>query len=114
MENKTIVNRLDADDNGGNLARMVEQGIGKTINANRTVAMRHMEVLSMQADETEALLQSGKLSDEQFARVMQEKAEIRQSMTNLTKSLFSSNLELIFGCCLLLLGGGAFYRMRLA
>ena len=93
---------------------VAKSGLEHAIEANRAVAIREMEVLSMQADEDEALLQSGNLSDEQFEKVMQDKKEIRYAMTDLSVKHFASNLELVLGFCAFALFGGMLFKLRVA
>lgn len=62
----------DNDMDRKDLADFAKQSLDRAMDTNHSVAMRQMEVLSMQADETQALLQSGNLTDEQFDKVMQE------------------------------------------
>ncbi len=84
------------------------------VDSNCSVAMHEMEVLSMHADEDEALLQSGKLTDEQFEKVMQDRKEIRHMMTNLTVKHYTLNLELVLGFCAFALLGETLFRLRAA
>ena len=93
---------------------VAKSGLEHAIEANRAVAIREMEVLSMQADEDEALLQSGNLSDEQFEKVMQDKKEIRYAMTDLSVKHFASNLKLVLGFCAFALFGGMLFKLRVA
>ena len=115
MDTKTIVANFDEEDENENaLPDVVRKNVDKAVEANRAVAMRQMEVLSMQADETQALLQSGNLTDEQFDKVMQESEKIRQAMSDTTTKLHKSNFELVVGTCAVLLFGGLFFTLRAA
>ena len=86
----------------------------KKLCVTHSVAMRQMKVLSMQADETQALLQSGNLTDEQFDKVMQESEKIRQAMSDTTTKLHKSNFELVVSTCAVLFFGGLFFTLRAA
>lgn len=115
MDTKTIVASSDGEDENENaIPDVVRKNVDKAVEANRAVAMRQMEVLSMQADETQALLQSGNLTDEQFDKVMQESEKIRQAMSDTTTKLHKSNFELVVGTCVVLLFGGLFFTLRAA
>lgn len=115
MDTKTIVASFDEEDENENaIPDVVRKNVDKAVEANRAVAMRQMEVLSMQADETQALLQSGNLTDEQFDKVMQESEKIRQAMSDTTTKLHKSNFELVVGTCAVLLFGGLFFTLRAA
>lgn len=115
MDTKTIVANFDEEDENENaIPDVVRKNVDKAVEANRAVAMRQMEVLSMQADETQALLQSGNLTDEQFDKVMQESEKIRQAMSDTTSKLHKSNFELVVGTCAVLLFGGLFFTLRAA
>lgn len=115
MDTKTIVANFDEEDENENaIPDVVRKNVDKAVEANRAVAMRQMEVLSMQADETQALLQSGNLTDEQFDKVMQESEKIRQAMSDTTTKLHKSNFELVVGTCAVLLFGGLFFTLRAA
>lgn len=105
------------EDNGmgrKDFADFAKQSLDRAMETNHSVAMRQMEVLSMQADETQALLQSGNLTDEQFDRVMQESEKIRQAMSDTTMKLHKSNFELVVGTCAVLFFGGLFFTLRAA
>ena len=53
MDTKTIVANFDEEDKNENaIPDVVRKNVDKAVEANRAVAMRQMEVLSMQADET--------------------------------------------------------------
>jgi flagellar biosynthesis component FlhA len=114
METKTLVSFADDDKDGDDLVQMARQGINKAIEANETVAKHQMEVLSMQAHETQALLQDGNLSEEQFERVMRESERLRQSMAEASTRLYVSNFELVLGACAILVFGGALFKLRVA
>lgn len=115
MDTKTIVANFDEEDENENaIPDVVRKNVDKAVEANCAVAMRQMEVLSMQADETQALLQSGNLTDEQFDKVMQESEKIRQAMSDTTSKLHKSNFELVVGTCAVLLFGGLFFTLRAA
>lgn len=115
MDTKTIVASFDEEDENENaIPDVVRKNVDKAVEANRAVAMRQMEVLSMQADETQALLQSDNLTDEQFDKVMQESEKIRQAMSDTTTKLHKSNFELVVGTCAVLLFGGLFFTLRTA
>ncbi len=115
MDTKTIVANFDEEyENENAIPDVVRKNVDKAVEANRAVAMRQMEVLSMQADETQALLQSGNLTDEQFNKVMQESEKIRQAMSDTTTKLHKSNFELVVGTCAVLLFGGLFFTLRAA
>lgn len=115
MDTKTIVANFDEEDENENaIPDVVRKNVDKAVEANRAVAMRQIEVLSMQADETQALLQSGNLTDEQFDKVMQESEKIRQAMSDTTTKLHKSNFELVVGTCAVLLFGGLFFTLRAA
>lgn len=75
----------------------VKDCILKAIDGNNEIDMKHMQALSVQLDETEALLQSGNLSEEQFNQVYQGREAIRQAMADLSHSHASSNFELMAG-----------------
>ena len=112
MPTNTLVPHYEGDDmDRKDLADFAKQSLDKAMDTNHSVAMRQMEVLSMQADETQALLQSGNLTDEQFDKVMQ---EIRQAMSDTTTKLHKSNFELVVGTCAVLLFGGLFFTLRAA
>ena len=104
----------DNDMDRKDLADFAKQSLDRAMDTNHSVAMRQMEVLSMQADETQALLQSGNLTDEQFDKVMQESEKIRQVMSDTTTKLHKSNFELVVGTCAVLLFGGLFFTLRAA
>ena len=87
-------------------ADFARQSLDRAMDANRSIAMRQMEVLSMQADET----QSGNLTNEQFDKVMQESEKIRQAMSDTTTKQYRSNFELVVGTCAVLFFGGLFLR----
>lgn len=115
MDTKTIVASFDEEDENENaIPDVVRKNVDKAVEANRAVAMRQMEVLSMQADETQALLQSDNLTDEQFDKVMQESEKIRQAMSDTTTKLHKSNFELVVGTCAVLLFGDLFFTLRTA
>lgn len=115
METNTLAKGYDEEDRDKNdIARVVRQSVDSAIEANRSVVMRQMEVLSMQADETQVLLQSGNLSDEQFDKALEESEKIRQAMSNTTMNLHMSNFELVVGACAVLLVGGLFIGLRAA
>lgn len=115
MDTKTIVANFDEEDENENaIPDVVRKNVDKAVEANRAVAMRQMEVLSMQVDETQALLQSGNLTDEQFEKVMQESEKIRHAMSDTTTKLHKSNFELVVGSCAVLLFGGLFFTLRAA
>lgn len=100
----------DNDMDYRDLADFARQSLDRAMGANRSIAMRQMEVLSMQADETQALLQSGNLTNEQFDKVMQESEKIRQAMSDTTTKQYRSNFELVVGTCAVLFFGGLFLR----
>ena len=102
----------DNDMDYRDLADFARQSLDRAMDANRSIAMRQMEVLSMQADETQALLQSGNLTNEQFDKVMQESEKIRQAMSDTTTKQYRSNFELVVGTCAVLFFGGRFYAPR--
>ncbi len=93
---------------------VVKSGLERAVEANSSVALRQMEVLSMQADETEALLESGNLSDKQFKLVLKESRRIRRSMAKASRGMYVANFLLVAGFCVLLFGGGAYLRLRAA
>ena len=93
---------------------VAKSSLEHAVEANRAVAIRDMEVLSMHANEDEALLQSGKLSDEQFEKVMQDRKEIRHAITDLSVKHFASNLVLVLGFCAFALFGGMLFKLRVA
>lgn len=115
METSTLAPHYD-DENMDckDFLDFAKEHLDKAMDSNHSVAMRHMEVLSMQADETQALLQSGNLTDEQFDKAMQESEKIRQAMTDTTVNLHKSNFELVVGTCAVLLFGGLFLTLRAA
>lgn len=115
MATNTLATHYENDDmDRKNLADFAKQSLDKAMDTNYSVAMRQMEVLSMQADETQALLQSGNLTDEQFDKAMQESEKIRQAMSDTTTKLHRSNFELVVGTCAVLLFGGLFFTLRAA
>lgn len=88
--------------NGGFLSAQgllgfLKECILKVIDGNNEIDMKHMQALSVQLDETEALLQGGNLSEEQFNQVYQGREAIRQAMADLSHSHASSNIELMAG-----------------
>lgn len=104
----------DNDMDYRDLADFARQSLDRAMDANRSIVMRQMEVLNMQADETQALLQSGNLTDEQFDKVMQESEKIRQAMSDTTTKLHKSNFELVVSTCAVLFFGGLFFTLRAA
>ncbi len=115
METNTLAPQHD-DDNADrkDLLDFAKQNLDKAMEINHSIAVRQMEVLSMQANETQALLQSGNLTDEQFDKAMQESEKIRQAMFGITTKLHKSNFELVMGACAVLLVGGLFITLRAA
>lgn len=104
----------DNDMDYRDLADFARQSLDRAMDANRSIAMHQMEVLNMQADETQALLQSGNLTNEQFDKVMQESEKIRQAMSDTTTKQNRSNFELVVGTCAVLFFGGLFFTLRAA
>lgn len=104
----------DNDMDYRDLADFARQSLDRAMDANRSIVMRQMEVLNMQADETQALLQSGNLTNEQFDKVMQESEKIRQAMSDTTTKQYRSNFELGVGTCAVLFFGGLFFTLRAA
>ena len=104
----------DNDMDYRDLADFARQSLDRAMDANRSIVMRQMEVLNMQADETQALLQSGNLTNEQFDKVMQESEKIRQAMSDTTTKQHWSNFELVVGTCAVLFFGGLFFTLRAA
>lgn len=115
METNTLAPQHD-DDNADrkDLFDFAKQNLDKAMESNYSVAVRQMEVLSIQADETQALLQSGNLTDEQFDKAMQESEKIRQAMFGTTTKLHKSNFELVVGTCAVLLVGGLLLTLHAA
>lgn len=73
METSTLTPHYEDNDmDYRDFADFARQSLDGAMDANRSIAMRQMEVLNMQADETQALLQSGNLTNEQFDKVMQD------------------------------------------
>ena len=103
----------DNDMDCRDLADFARQSLDRAMDANRSIAMRQMEVLNMQADETQALLQSGNLTNEQFDKVMQSE-KIRQAISDTTTKQNRSNFELVVGTCAVLFFGGLFFTLRAA
>ena len=115
MPTDTLVPHYEDNDmDRKDLADFAKQSMDKAMDTNHSVAMRQMEVLSMQTDETQALLQSGNLTDEQFDKVMQESEKIRQAMSDTTTKLHKSNFELVVSTCAVLFFGGLFFTLRAA
>ena len=104
----------DNDMDYRDLADFARQSLDRAMDANRSIVMRQMEVLNMQADETQALLQSGNLTNEQFDKVMQESEKIRQAISDTTTKQNRSNFELVVGTCAVLFFGGLFFTLRAA
>ena len=81
------------------------------MDANRSIAMRQMEVLS-HASRRDAGpdCRAANLTNEQFDKVMQESEKIRQAMSDTTTKQYRSNFELVVGTCAVLFFGGLFLR----
>ena len=104
----------DNDMDYRDLADFARRSLDRAMDASHSIAMRQMEVLNMQADETQALLQSGNLTNEQFDKVMQESEKIRQAMSDTATKQYGSNFELVVGTCAVLFFGGLFFTLRAA
>ncbi|WP_165252824.1 hypothetical protein [Adlercreutzia sp. ZJ304] len=91
-----------------------KQSLSKVMDINHSIAMRQIEVLSMQTDETQTLLQSGNLTDEQFDKALEESEKIRQTMSDTTMNLNKSNFELVVGTCVISLIGSLYIGLRAA